>query len=85
MTGHHPDDRFHFVMKRGHLGRYRFTLIMDDSRLTGEVQTGSGWEDRAEQDRHAYDEISRLATILASKTTETHRDHQEFEGTGNGQ
>ena len=42
MSGHRPDDRFHFVMKRGHLGRYRFTLITDESRLTGEVQTGGG-------------------------------------------
>ena len=89
MTGHRPDDRFHFVMKRGHLGRYRFTLMMDDARLTGEVQTGSGWEDRARQDQHAFNEIARLAKILGAKAAtevETHDDfdHQEFDGAGNG-
>ena len=64
--------RPYLVVKRGHLGRYRFTLLAENGRLSGEVRIEMDGAPRAEQDAHARAEILRLAGRLVSAAgTET--------------
>ncbi len=58
--------RPYLVVKRGHLGRYRFTLLAENGRLSGEVRIEMDGAPRAEQDAHARAEILRLAGRLVS-------------------
>jgi hypothetical protein len=59
----------HLVIKRGHLGRYRFTLLTEDGRLSGQVKVQQSGASRAEQDALARAEVRQLAAALVSSTT----------------
>lgn len=54
------------TIKRGHLGRYRFTLLTDTGRVTGEVRLEMDGAPRPEQDALARAEIRRLAARLVA-------------------
>lgn len=59
----------HLVIKRGHHGRYRFSLMLGTSRLSGEVRIDTTAE-RAAQDEAARIEIKRLVAALAARLEE---------------
>lgn len=54
----------HLVIKRGHLGRYRFTLLTGSGRVTGEVRVEMDGAPRHDQDALARAEIHKLAARL---------------------
>lgn len=54
----------HLVIKRGHLGRYRFAFFGQDGRLTGEVRITDRDADRAEQEVDARAEIKKIVAAL---------------------
>jgi hypothetical protein len=58
----------HLVIKRGHLGRYRFTLLTDNGRVSGEVKVQNTGVSRAEQDAFARAEVLQLAATLVAST-----------------
>jgi hypothetical protein len=58
----------HLVIKRGHLGRYRFTLLTDNGRVSGEVKVETSGASRAEQDAVARAEVGQLAATLVAST-----------------
>ncbi len=62
----------HLVIKRGHLGRYRFTLLTENGRVSGEVKVDNNGISRAEQDALAREEVRQLAATLEA-TTEADR------------
>ncbi|MGU3541795.1 hypothetical protein [Methylobacterium sp. A52T] len=55
----------HFVMKRGHRGRYRFTFMSGDATLSGEVQTDPALMDRAQADLLVRRKILEIAGVFA--------------------
>ena len=70
--------RPHLVVKRGHLGRYRFTLLTESGRVTGEVRVEMDGTSRAEQDALAHAEIRKLAArLLAVSETDAGRTDPE--------
>ncbi len=58
--------RPHLMVKRGHLGRYRFTLLTENGRVSGEVRIETDGAPRSEQDLLARAEILRLAARLVA-------------------
>jgi len=52
------------VIKRGHLGRYRFSFFFEGGRLTGDVRLEDRSMDRAGQDAEARVEIRRIVAAL---------------------
>jgi hypothetical protein len=58
----------HLVIKRGHLGRYRFTLLTENGRVSGEVRVENDGAPRAEQDAVARAEVRELAATLVAST-----------------
>ena len=55
----------HLVVKRGHRGRFRFALITDEGRLTGEVVVETG-DDRDTARARAIAKIVSLAHSLSA-------------------
>ncbi len=54
------------TVKRGHLGRYRFTLLTEGGRVTGEIRVEMDGASRTAQDAHARAAIRRLAANLVA-------------------
>ncbi|WP_158811172.1 hypothetical protein [Beijerinckia sp. L45] len=67
-AAHDPMTQPHLVIKRGHLGRYRFTLLTDNGRVSGEVKVENSGVSRAEQDALARAEVLQLAATLVTST-----------------
>jgi hypothetical protein len=65
MTRSVPGAMPHFVMKRGHRGRYRFTFMSGEATLSGEVQTDPALMDRAQADLLVRRKILEIAGVFA--------------------
>lgn len=64
----------HFVLKRGHYGRYRFSLRSALGGISGEVFLSTADRPRAEQEQEARERIERLArSLLALIASKQHR------------
>ena len=55
----------HFVLKRGHRGRYRFTFMNGDATLSGDVQVDPTVNDREEADLIVRRKILEIAGVFA--------------------
>lgn len=55
----------HFVLKRGHKGRYRFTFMSGDATLSGEIQTDPAVVDREQADLLVRRKILEIAGVFA--------------------
>lgn len=55
----------HFVLKRGHRGRYRFTFMSEDATLSGEVQADPSVTNREEADLMVRRKILDIAGVFA--------------------
>ncbi|WP_158807840.1 hypothetical protein [Beijerinckia sp. L45] len=65
----------HFVVKRGRLGRYPFSLSFNGGSLRGHVQINAAQGERADQDAAALEQVAGLAEALFSsaRTPRTER------------
>ena len=57
----------HFVLKRGHYGRYRFSLRSALGGISGEVFLPTADRPRGEQEREARAQIEQLARSLLAQ------------------
>lgn len=59
-----PWETPHLVIKRGQLGRYRFSFFFDGGRLSGDIRIEDRGVDRAGRDAVAREEIRKIVTAL---------------------
>lgn len=55
----------HVVLKRGHRGRYRVTVMTEDATVSGRVQVDPAVTDRQQADQMVRRRIRELAGFLA--------------------
>jgi hypothetical protein len=65
-----PSDHAHFVFKKGHLGRYRFNLMVDEGRVGGDVRVATAGVARIEKERAALLQMKRVAEALLGSLNE---------------
>ena len=58
----------HYVVRRSRSGRFNFTLITDDGRLTGSVSTEPNGRPGTEIEQEALDKIRAIAESFATVT-----------------
>ena len=58
----------HYVVRRSRSGRFNFTLITDDGRLTGSVSTEPSGRPGTEIEQEARDKIRAIADSFATAT-----------------
>lgn len=59
------DATHHVVLKRGHRGRYRFTVMTEDATISGHVQVDPAVTDRQQADQLVRRRILELTGFLA--------------------
>ncbi len=62
----------HFVLKRGHKGRYKFHLSSGGARLSGELAVELDGTTRPQQDAEALGTVRALAAALAEQASLPH-------------
>ncbi|TXM66793.1 hypothetical protein FV226_23030 [Methylobacterium sp. WL12] len=58
----------HYVVRRSRSGRFNFTVITDDGRLTGSVSTEPNGRTGTEIEQEARDKIRAIAESFATAT-----------------
>ncbi|TXN03071.1 hypothetical protein FV222_08915 [Methylobacterium sp. WL103] len=58
----------HYIVRRSRSGRFNFTLITDDGRLTGSISTEPNGRPGNEIEQEARDKIRAIAGSFATAT-----------------
>lgn len=62
----------HFVLRRGHRGRYKFHLSLGAGRLSGDLTVNLEGTTRRQQDSEALRVVKGLASALAEQASLPH-------------
>ena len=74
----------HFVLRRGHRGRYKFHLSLGAGRLSGDLTVNLEGTTRRQQDSEAMRVVKGLASALAEQASQPHTGTDDVPARGAG-